>query len=116
MAAAAPPSAMTVCALPKSDLEMIAVFLPANRASIAARRPAPPAPITTTSYVCRSIFVALVIAGASLVEDPEVGDPVGGHRHDVGVGQDHREQRRHRERAVARVELRHEHPEAVAHR
>ena len=49
IAAAAPPSAMTVCALPKSDFEMIAVFLPARRASIAARRPAPPAPITTTS-------------------------------------------------------------------
>ena len=32
--AAAPPSAMTVCALPNSDLEMIAVFLPASRASI----------------------------------------------------------------------------------
>ena len=49
--AAAPPSAMTVWALPNSDLEMMAVFLPASRASIAARRPAPPAPITTTSYV-----------------------------------------------------------------
>ena len=49
IAAAAPPSAMTVCALPNSDFEMIAVFLPASRASIAARSPAPPAPITTTS-------------------------------------------------------------------
>ncbi|MNC93859.1 hypothetical protein D3C83_105810 [compost metagenome] len=49
MAAAAPPSAITVWALPKSDLEMIAVRLPASRASMAARRPAPPAPITTTS-------------------------------------------------------------------
>ena len=39
MAAAAPPSAMTVCALPNSDLEMMAVRLPASRASIAARRP-----------------------------------------------------------------------------
>ena len=55
IAAAAPPSAITVWALPNSDLEMIAVFLPASRASIAARRPAPPAPITTTSYWCRSI-------------------------------------------------------------
>ncbi len=49
MAAAQPPSAMTVCALPNSDLEMMAVFLPASLASIAARRPEPPAPITTTS-------------------------------------------------------------------
>ena len=49
MAAAQPPSAMTVCALPNSDLEMIAVFLPCSRASIAARNPEPPAPTTTTS-------------------------------------------------------------------
>ena len=49
IAAATPPSAMTVCALPNSDLEMMAVRLPLSRASIAARRPAPPAPITTTS-------------------------------------------------------------------
>jgi len=47
--AAQPPSAITVCALPNSDLEITAVFLPAWRASIAARRPEPPAPITTTS-------------------------------------------------------------------
>ncbi len=39
IAAAQPPSAMTVCALPNSDLEMTAVRLPAWRASIAARRP-----------------------------------------------------------------------------
>ena len=50
MAAAQPPSAMTVCALPNRDLEMIAVFLPFSRASIAARSPDPPAPTTTTSY------------------------------------------------------------------
>jgi hypothetical protein len=49
MAAAQPPSAITVCALPNSDLEMMAVRLPWLRASIAARSPAPPAPITTTS-------------------------------------------------------------------
>ncbi len=49
IAAAAPPSAITVCALPSSDLEMIAVRWPASRASIAARKPEPPAPITTTS-------------------------------------------------------------------
>ena len=49
MAAAQPPSAITVCALPNRDLEMIAVFFPRSRASIAARSPEPPAPITTTS-------------------------------------------------------------------
>ena len=49
IAAAMPPSAMTVCALPNSDLQTIAVRLPGSRASMAARRPAPPAPMTTTS-------------------------------------------------------------------
>ena len=49
MAAAQPPSAMTVCALPNKDLEIMAVFLPRSRASIAARNPEPPAPTTTTS-------------------------------------------------------------------
>ncbi len=49
MAAAQPPSAITVCALPNRDLEMIAVFFPRSRASIAARSPEPPAPITITS-------------------------------------------------------------------
>ena len=49
IAAAQPPSAMTVCALPNRDLEMTAVRLPASRASMAARSPEPPALITTTS-------------------------------------------------------------------
>ena len=50
IAAAMPPSAMTVCALPSSDLQTTAVRAPASCAAIAARRPAPPAPTTTTSY------------------------------------------------------------------
>ena len=50
MAAAMPPSAMTVWALPRSDLQMSAVFTPAALASMAARSPAPPAPMTRTSY------------------------------------------------------------------
>ena len=44
-----PPSAITVCALPSSDLHTIAVRAPESWAAIAARSPAPPAPITTTS-------------------------------------------------------------------
>jgi hypothetical protein len=47
--AARPPSAMTVCALPSSDFETIAVRAPASCAAIAARSPDPPAPMTTTS-------------------------------------------------------------------
>ena len=49
IAAAQPPSAMTVCALPNSDLQMMATRSPASWAAIAARRPDPPAPMIRTS-------------------------------------------------------------------
>lgn len=42
-------SAMTVWALPNRDLHTTATFKPRSRASMTARNPAPPAPITTTS-------------------------------------------------------------------
>src|SRR5438045_4036160 len=58
-AAAMPPSAITVWAFPRSDLHTIAVFAPSAWASIAARKPAPPAPITTTSYSWRSRSINL---------------------------------------------------------
>ena len=48
-AAAMPPSAITVCALPSSDLQIRPTETPASAASIAARSPAPPAPMTRTS-------------------------------------------------------------------
>ena len=48
-AAAIPPSAMTVWALPSSDLQTRPTEAPAAEASTAARSPAPPAPITRTS-------------------------------------------------------------------
>jgi hypothetical protein len=41
---------MTVWALPRSDLQISAVLTPRAEASMAARRPAPPAPMTMTSY------------------------------------------------------------------
>ena len=50
IAAAMPPSAITVCALPSRDLQITPQEAPAAEASIAARRPAPPAPTTSTSY------------------------------------------------------------------
>jgi hypothetical protein len=50
-AAAAPPSAMTVCALPSSDLQTTPVSRPCLEHSMAARSPAPPAPTTITSWV-----------------------------------------------------------------
>src|SRR5580692_2532269 len=52
IAAAIPPSAITVCALPRSDFETTPTFTPAAEASIAARKPAPPAPTTSTSNSC----------------------------------------------------------------
>ena len=48
-AAATPPSAMTVWALPSSDLQTRPTSAPASCAAIAARSPAPPAPMTRTS-------------------------------------------------------------------
>src|SRR3712207_5673221 len=48
---------MTVCALPSSDLHTSAVRAPWLDASMAARRPAPPAPMTTTSNSCDSYSV-----------------------------------------------------------
>ena len=49
MAAAMPPSAMTVCALPSSDLHTSATRRPRSLASMAARSPEPPAPMMMTS-------------------------------------------------------------------
>src|SRR2546425_12682478 len=48
-AAAMPPSAITVWALPRSDLQTSPTDTPWAAASIAARSPAPPAPMTMTS-------------------------------------------------------------------
>src|SRR5437899_12924538 len=58
-----PPSAITVCAFPRSDLQTIPTETPAADASIAARNPAPPAPITSTSCatVSYSDMVALIL-------------------------------------------------------
>src|SRR5438309_11445844 len=53
-----PPSAMTVCALPSSDLQITAVRTPSADASIAARNPAPPAPMTSTSCSMTGWFIA----------------------------------------------------------
>src|SRR5882672_9723102 len=113
IAAAAPPSAITVCALPNSDLEMIAVFLPASRASIAARSPAPPAPITTTSYWCRS---SSVIVSSPSAYEPQVGEPAGGHGHYVEVGQRQGAQGDPGQQHVPAIQLGHEDPELVPHR
>ena len=62
-AAARPPSAMTVCALPRSDLQISPTETPAADASIAARSPAPPAPITSTS--CSNDWYSMSIRQSS---------------------------------------------------
>ena len=56
IAAATPPSAITVCALPSSDLQTTPTGTPRDAASIAARSPAPPAPMTSTS--CSTVWYA----------------------------------------------------------
>src|SRR5439155_23906292 len=48
-AAAMPPSAITVWALPRSDLQITPTEAPWASASSEARNPAPPAPMTRTS-------------------------------------------------------------------
>ena len=58
-AAATPPSAMTVWALPSSDLQTSPTLVPSALASMAARNPAPPAPMTRTSCSCVSNFSAI---------------------------------------------------------
>src|SRR5688572_8891338 len=86
IAAAIPPSAMTVWALPRSDLVMTATLTPRAEASIAARRPAPPAPITRTSVSITGNCIVGVSrrpglqARRRVSENPEIRpDPHGQH-------------------------------------
>src|SRR4051794_38855571 len=84
IAAAMPPSAITVCALPSSDLQTSAVRAPSTDDSIAARMPAPPAPMTTTSWSCVSSSTPL--EDPRIVEDARRGEP------HVEVGEEDREE------------------------
>src|SRR5215207_3336662 len=93
--AAIPPSAITVCALPSSDLHTSAVRAPASEAAIAARRPAPPAPITRTSYSCHDTAMS---EEPRVVEDPRRGEP------DVQVAEGDRAEADPRPLHVAAVE------------
>ena len=67
-AAAMPPSAITVWALPSSDLHTSPTEQPSAAASIAARSPAPPAPITSTSCSWVSIDSIVIPARSSAYE------------------------------------------------
>src|SRR5262249_9272220 len=84
-AAAIPPSAMTVWALPRSDLQTRAVRAPSPEASIAARSPAPPAPMTSTSYSCCSYL-------SMFLEESDVRDPARRDQPYVEVGEGDRKQ------------------------
>src|SRR4051812_5055646 len=99
-AAATPPSAMTVCALPRSDFMMTATFTPAADASMAARRPAPPAPMTRTS--CSKVSKSAM----TRLDDPQIGDDAHRAQADVDVGTHDREQAQPGPQRVAFVERR----------
>src|SRR4051812_41931642 len=88
IAAAIPPSAMTVWALPSSDLQIRPTDTPpAAAASMAALRPAPPAPMTITSWLVTGRSLAMLI----LEKSPIRPDP---HRAeaDVQIRESHRNQ------------------------
>src|SRR5918992_5767981 len=108
MAAAMPPSAMTVWALPSSDLQTRAVRAPLWWAWMAARRPAPPAPMTTTS----NSWVSCSAMG--LEHQPRVADGAGGDQPDVQVGQGHEDQADPGQEHVAGVQGRDLAPHPVA--
>src|SRR5262249_21365670 len=109
--AAQPPSAITVCALPTSDLQIPATRIACCRASIAPRGPSPPAPITSTSYACRSTSVISLSLPDS--EEAQVRDGAAGDQPDVQVRQRDPQQRRPRQLHVVAVEEGHLLPELV---
>src|SRR5216110_672172 len=95
-AAAMPPSAITVWALPSSDLQTSPTDTPAADASMAARSPAPPAPITRTSCSW--------VSYSAMSEDPQVGNDAHRAEADVDVGETYAEQRQPRPFHVVFVE------------
>src|SRR5262245_14181804 len=110
-AAAQPPSAITVCALPSSDLHTRPVDSPWLPHSIAARSPAPPAPITTTS--CSKVWMSDRSAMCSTPR-AEVVDVAHRHHTHVEVGEAHPDHAEPGEQHVAGVEPGHPFPDPVA--
>src|SRR5947209_2848562 len=109
MAAAMPPSAITVCALPSRDLHTTPTEAPAAEAAIAARRPAPPAPMIRTSCSCVS---KLPIISAPEVPVREAAAPESAccHKTDIDIGEHDREERNPGPVAVPRIQKAHEPP------
>src|SRR5262249_4072737 len=101
-AAAMPPSAMTVWAFPRRDLQTIPPDTPAADASMAARRPAPPAPMTNTSCSCVSYCIAL--PGS---ENPPIPPDAHRTKSDVNVGKHDREKTQPGPQHVAAVQATH---------
>ena len=92
-AAAHPPSAITVWAFPSRLLESTPVSSPMELHSMAARRPAPPAPITTTS--CSNAWISEMSSMSRfpvLVPGIEVADDAHGNQPHVDIGQHHPDQ------------------------
>src|SRR5438045_75533 len=102
-----PPSAITVWALPRSDLQIKAVRAPAAEDSTAARRPAPPAPTTITSKSC--------VSNSAMSEELRILERARRDQPDVQVGQGDPDQAGPRPLRVVRVEPRHELPQPVPH-
>src|SRR5438552_3250898 len=93
-AAATPPSAITVCAFPSSDLHTRPTLAPRALASMAARRPAPPAPITSTSWTWVSNWLTATMPVAPLEAKRRVGDGPDRQEPDEQVRHRHRDQAR----------------------
>src|SRR6476659_8509754 len=115
MAAATPPAAITVWALPSSDLQTSPTSAPATLAAIAARNPAPPAPMTRTSWgrTCGLIGAEKTI-GSRLEVDRRVGDDPHRQEADIQVGQRDGDQARPRPAHVEEVHPGRTAPELVA--
>src|SRR5271155_953500 len=126
MAAATPPSAMTVWALPRSDLQTSAVRSPRSFASMAARSPAPPAPMTITSYACVSWSLldsllpyrppARTASDERPSEDLRVGERARRHQPHVKVGEGHHHEADPGELHVLCVQAAQEAPRLLSYR
>src|SRR4030095_5963899 len=108
MAAAMPPWARTWWRLPSSDLHTRPTDAPWAAASMAARRPAPPAPMTRTS--CSWVSYAVL---AILKDDPQVPDHSHRNEPDIKICQSDAEQREPGEGRVPLVEPGEEEPDPV---
>src|SRR6476620_1379503 len=96
-AAEMPPCAATVCDRVGKTLVMHAVDRPFCARPKVARRPAPPAPTTTMSYLCSMILYAVMFGSGSQrdADDREdAGDRRQRTKEDVGEVGDAREQGR----------------------